>query len=111
MAVDWMFALERLRAGLPTDPQAKRVNYPLHHGTMKVGIYAPVGEDRQTPHDQDELYIIAAGTGTFVKGAERRPFAAGDVIFVEAGVEHRFEQFTPDFCTWVVFWGPEGGEG
>jgi len=32
------------------------------------------------------------------------------VIFVEAGVEHRFEDFTDDFETWVVFWGPQGGE-
>jgi quercetin dioxygenase-like cupin family protein len=47
----------------------------------------------------------------FVKGADRRPFAPGDVIFVEAGVVHRFEDFSPDFTTWVVFWGPEGGEG
>ena len=21
------------------------------------------------------------------------------------------ERFTPDFVTWVVFWGPPGGEG
>ena len=35
---------------------------------------------------------------------------AGDVIFVEAGVPHRFEGYGEDFATWVVFWGPEGGE-
>lgn len=27
-----------------------------------------------------------------------------------AGAEHRFVEFTPDFATWVVFWGPPGGE-
>jgi hypothetical protein len=32
------------------------------------------------------------------------------VFFVAAHVEHRFEQFSPDFVTWVVFWGPKGGE-
>jgi hypothetical protein len=32
------------------------------------------------------------------------------VFFVPAGVAHRFERFSPDFATWVVFWGPHGGE-
>ena len=30
--------------------------------------------------------------------------------FVPARVDHRFEEFTPDFAAWVVFWGPRGGE-
>ena len=110
MADGWIFALDALRAGLPSDPAAKRVNYPLLHGSMKAGIYAPQGEDRQVPHEQDELYIVAAGTGEFVKAGDRRPFAAGDLIFVEAGTEHRFENFSADFCTWVIFWGRQGGE-
>jgi hypothetical protein len=29
---------------------------------------------------------------------------------VPAGVEHRFEEFSGDFGTWVIFYGPEGGE-
>ena len=78
---------------------------------MRVGIYAPDSADGQKPHKQDELYIIASGTGVFVKGDERTRFAPQDVLFVEAGTEHRFEEFTDDFATWVVFWGPEGGEG
>jgi len=32
------------------------------------------------------------------------------VLFVPAGVEHRFTRFTPDFVTWVIFYGPKGGE-
>jgi hypothetical protein len=39
-----------------------------------------------------------------------RPFKVGDVIFVEAHTERRFETFTEDFETWVIFWGTEGGE-
>lgn len=31
-------------------------------------------------------------------------------MFVPAGMTHRFEDFSADFVTWVVFWGPEGGE-
>jgi len=32
------------------------------------------------------------------------------VLFVPARVEHRFEEFSDDFATWVIFWGPKGGE-
>lgn len=79
-------------------------------GTLEVEIYRPVGVDRQQPHEKDELYVVIAGSGTFVHGGERTPFRAGDTLFVRAGVPHRFEDFTPDFSTWVFFWGPKGGE-
>jgi mannose-6-phosphate isomerase-like protein (cupin superfamily) len=46
----------------------------------------------------------------FRNGPERHPFERGDVLFVAAGVEHRFENFTDDFAAWVFFYGPEGGE-
>lgn len=82
----------------------------LGHGTMLVEHYAPRGRDTQTSHTRDELYVVIAGNGTFVNGDERHPFGPGDVIFVPAGVVHRFEDFGDDFATWVVFYGPEGGE-
>jgi mannose-6-phosphate isomerase-like protein (cupin superfamily) len=75
-----------------------------------VKYYAPRGRDEQTPHTRDELYFVARGRGTFVNGNEEHPFGVGDVLFVPAGVEHRFENFTDDFGTWVIFYGPEGGE-
>ena len=50
------------------------------------------------------------GTGTFVNGARREPFGPGDLLFVPAGVIHRFEEFSDDLVVWVVFYGPEGGE-
>jgi len=37
-------------------------------------------------------------------------FGAGDALFVAAHETHRFEDFTPDFGTWVMFYGPVGGE-
>ncbi|MFT5765663.1 MAG: mannose-6-phosphate isomerase-like protein (cupin superfamily), partial [Saprospiraceae bacterium] len=43
-------------------------------------------------------------------GDIRHIFEAGDVLFVPAGVAHRFEKFTEDFATWVIFYGPKGGE-
>jgi mannose-6-phosphate isomerase-like protein (cupin superfamily) len=80
------------------------------HGTLSIEIYKPVGVDHQTPHSQDEVYVVISGTGRFVSGDSRREFEPGEVLFVPAGTEHRFEDFTEDFATWVFFYGPEGGE-
>lgn len=82
----------------------------FRHGSLLLKLYAPTRIDRQTPHTRDELYVVASGTGTFVNGDARHPFGPGDALFVPAGVEHRFEDFSNDFRTWVVFYGPEGGE-
>ena len=82
----------------------------LEHESLLVEIYAPRGTDPQQPHTRDELYVVVEGSGRFVNGEERHAFEPGDVLFVPAGVVHRFEEFTEDFVVWVVFYGPEGGE-
>jgi mannose-6-phosphate isomerase-like protein (cupin superfamily) len=53
---------------------------------------------------------VISGTGTFAKGQEQTAFKPGGAIFVEAGAEHAFTDFRSDFATWVIFWGPKGGE-
>jgi len=83
----------------------------LEHGTLELGYYRPRQVDGQSPHGKDEIYVVRAGSGTFVVEDERQPFAAGDALFVPAGITHRFEDFSDDFEAWVIFYGPEGGEG
>jgi mannose-6-phosphate isomerase-like protein (cupin superfamily) len=78
-------------------------------GDVSLEFYAPRGLDPQTPHDRDEVYVIVSGSGIFVRDKERAPFEPGDFLFVAAYVPHRFEDFTEDFTTWVVFFGPPGG--
>ena len=51
---------------------------------MVLKYYAPRGVDGQTPHTRDELYVVARGSDIFVNGDLRRPFSAGDVLFVPA---------------------------
>lgn len=82
----------------------------FRHGTMSLEIYQPAGHDPQQPHLQDEVYIIISGSGTFQNGVELQPFEAGDFLFVPAGVDHRFIDFTENFMTWVIFYGAAGGE-
>jgi len=40
----------------------------------------------------------------------QKVFGSCDMLFVPAGLEHRFVDFTDDLAVWVVFYGPEGGE-
>ncbi len=80
------------------------------HGSLQVEVYKPKRIDRQQPHSRDEIYVVISGSGHFVLGSERQAFAAGEVLFVPAGIVHRFEEFTDDFATWVFFFGPNGGE-
>ena len=82
----------------------------LAGGTMSVEVFAPKGADLQQPHAQDELYFIHSGSGQIIINGQRFEAASGDAFFVAAGVEHRFENFSDDFVTWVVFYGPSGGE-
>ena len=91
-------------------PDGERYAIGFEHGSMTLEFYAPVGSDPQQPHRRDEIYIVQAGTSSFVLGDETLSVSAGDAIFVPAGVVHRFEGFSSDFGTWVIFWGPEGGE-
>ena len=89
---------------------SERYGVLLRHGTLEIGMYAPRGSDPQNPHRQDEVYIIQAGSGVFELGDDEVGFAPGDALFVPAGVEHRFREFSDDFAAWVIFYGPEGGE-
>lgn len=82
----------------------------FEHGSLKVEMYKPDAVDLQTPHDRDEIYVVVSGTGEFLNGGNRVSFAPGDFLFVPAGVEHRFVNFTDDFSTWVFFYGTQGGE-
>jgi mannose-6-phosphate isomerase-like protein (cupin superfamily) len=82
----------------------------LERGTLLLEYYRPDRVDRQAPHAQDEVYVVVSGSGTFLNGPARHAFGPGDMLFVPAGTEHRFVDFTEDFATWVVFYGPEGGE-
>jgi len=96
-------AVAKIREGIPSA-------FVFEHGTLQVKMYQPSKKDLQKPHSRDEIYVIARGSGRFVNGGECHPFQTGDMLFVPAGVEHRFDEFTDDFCTWVLFYGPEGGE-
>ncbi|MBP6432679.1 MAG: cupin domain-containing protein [Ferruginibacter sp.] len=71
---------------------------------MSIEYFAPKNIDTQQPHAQDEIYVIASGTSYFYRNGETIECKNGDVIFVPAGMEHRFVNFSEDFATWVIFY-------
>ena len=84
----------------------------LKRGAVDVRLaFAPaVPPTELTPHSQDEIYVIVRGGGVLFHDGKRDTFRSGDLLFVAAGVEHRFEDYTDDLAVWVVFYGPNGGE-
>ncbi len=99
---------EAIRLGPP--PPGNLAVPVFAHGSLQVEMYRPPGRDPQTPHDRDEVYVVARGTATFVTDEARRPVEGGAFLFVAAGQAHRFEEPSPDFAVWVLFYGPVGGE-
>lgn len=79
----------------------------LRVSSLSVGLYVlPAGAvDPQQPHTEDEVYYVIGGRGFIQVGAESRAVEAGTIVFVNAGVEHRFHSITEDL-TLLVFFAP-----
>ena len=88
-----------------------RAHYTEHlrSADLSVGTYSiPAGgADGQSPHTEDEIYVVTAGAATFVDAGGEVLVGPGATIFVAAGDEHRFVDITKDFATVVVFGPPE----
>src|SRR5262249_49544235 len=82
----------------------------LQHGTLDVKLTRPARPNIQTPHAQDELYMVIRGRGVLFHDGKREPFESGDLLFVAAAVEHRFEDQSDDLLVWCIFYGPSGGD-
>lgn len=72
---------------------------------MSAGIYelAAGAEDPQQPHTEDELYYVVAGRATLLVATEDIPVEAGSMVFVPAGIVHRFHDITEALSVLVFF--------
>ncbi len=77
---------------------------------LSLGTYSiPAGgTDDQTPHTEDEIYVVTSGRATLVTDSGTAPVAPGSVIYVPAGETHRFTDVTEDLALIVVFAPPYG---
>ena len=72
---------------------------------LSAGLYvlAAGATDPQQPHTEDEVYYIVSGAGSIRVGDEDRQVQAGSVVYVPAGVEHRFHTITAELKILVFF--------
>lgn len=79
----------------------------LHVPSMSAGLYelAAGATDPQQPHTEDELYYIVRGRARLQVAEEQIAVAPGSLVFVAAGVEHRFHSITEDLSV-LVFVAP-----
>jgi mannose-6-phosphate isomerase-like protein (cupin superfamily) len=97
---------EVLAAARDTDEQWREF---LRAGMFSAGIYRlAAGEsDPQTPHGEDEIYVVLGGRAVLEVAGDRRPVAEGSVAFVAKRVEHRFVEVSEDLELLVLFAPPE----
>jgi len=100
-SADLEAAVTRARAG---DGYVARV---LSSDLLSVGVYVlPAGgEDTQTPHREDEVYYVVGGSSRFRAGDKETAVGPGSLLFVRAGVDHRFFDIEEELVI-VVFWAP-----
>ncbi len=94
----------RIKEALANLNNSKDTYFELSSNQSISGeIYKPINKDHQKPHERDEVYSIESGSGNFYLEEIKYEFGANDFFFVPAGKVHRFEEFTEDFSTWVIF--------
>jgi mannose-6-phosphate isomerase-like protein (cupin superfamily) len=99
-------------------PEGRLYREFLRVPALSAGLYVlPVGTtDPQKPHQEDELYYVVRGHARMRVGSKERTVggqakdqsedqavSAGSVIFVAAGVEHRFCDITEELVVLVLF--------
>jgi mannose-6-phosphate isomerase-like protein (cupin superfamily) len=81
----------------------------LRSPSLSVGLYvlAPGEADLQSPHREDEVYVVERGAAQIEVAGERRPVGPGSVVYVAKGVDHRFVDITEELRVVVLFAPPE----
>jgi len=134
MRTDFDPAIHRVRGGvIPRPTKAYGPGMPIVEGAgrfeaggsgvnyseqfrnveLSVGTYslARGATDAQSPHTEDEIYVVVSGRASFREGTGTVPVGPGDTLFVPAGMAHRFVDIEEDLTLVVVFAPPEGTRG
>ncbi len=89
---------EREQSG---DPYLQFLKVP----SVRMGIYALAAgeEDKQSSHDEDEVYYVLRGRAVLRVGTEEHPVAPGSLVFVAAHEPHRFHSIQEALQILVFF--------
>jgi len=79
----------------------------LSDQNLSVGLYElKAGSiDPQKPHGEDEVYYVVSGSGSIRVGSEKSEVKPGSIVFVGAGVDHKFFDIKEDLSI-IVFFAP-----
>lgn len=97
-----------MHSGSVAAEQARRGNAYLEFlrvASMSAGLYVlkAGSADGQLPHRQDELYYVLHGSARMRAGTQDQAVRAGSIIFIAAGVEHRFYDIEEEIALLVLF--------
>ena len=72
---------------------------------LSVGLYTleAGAVDGQSPHTEDEVYVVMAGRARITVGDEVRAVAPGSTVYVAATVPHHFHDIAERLEILVVF--------
>jgi mannose-6-phosphate isomerase-like protein (cupin superfamily) len=75
---------------------------------LEIGVYVLVAPepDRQSPHEDDEVYVVLEGRGVLTVEDEEIAVEEGKAVFVPAGAEHRFTGYE-GLSLLVIFTRPD----
>lgn len=68
-----------------------------------VIVLRPGVADTQEPHSEDELYYVIRGSGFMELGKKKLQIREGSIVFVPAGLHHRFYGNENDLVVLYMF--------
>ena len=104
------FRLDDLVAGLDTSGHDFAEFFRADTLSLTIAFWPAGSRDDQTPHTEDEVYYVASGRGRLRVAEEDHPVGPGSIVYVAAGVEHRFHSIDEDLKV-LVFWSPPRHSG
>jgi mannose-6-phosphate isomerase-like protein (cupin superfamily) len=108
MPSDQIFKLEEVPRAAKTSAAVYREI--IRRPSLSAGVYVipPNASDSQSPHNEDEVYVVLRGRARFRCGDSTSMVEPGDLLFVKAREPHKFEEVTDELVLAVFFAPPEG---
>lgn len=98
-----LFDLEEIKGKLT----GKSVEYLefLNVSALNCGVYflAAGSTDMQSPHDDDEVYLVLEGRARMRIDGTERAIGPGAVLYISATTEHAFFEIEEDMTLLVIF--------
>ncbi|MFO7926498.1 MAG: cupin domain-containing protein [Halobacteriota archaeon] len=88
-------------------------NEDIQHAEVldKESVFIEIGRyptsSPKNPHTEDEIYYIISGSGMIRVGDETYEVEAGDVVFVDQGIEHDFFNIDEEITALTIFVGSD----